>query len=150
MDPGQAGTWDPSLQCLHMESCLLQKQNTDCKGLKITVSALTCAVWANHGQATKRPKTPWPLLSNQQPKKQKSGAYGAWPLHSPPPQGWASLLTTPLGQTLDTPLLTSIRSQLNSLSEQARGAVCPRLPLLRQGPREALPESLVWPLINFY
>ena len=49
------------------------------------------------------------------------------------------------------PILTSIRKQLSPLGGGTKGTCfCSRTPLLQQGPNKALPEFLVWALVDFY
>ena len=86
---GQAGTWDPLLQCLHLDKHLLEPQNT--KKLQGTKNnCMHRAVGTNYEQDTKRPKTQLPLLRSPEQKCRVSGAkvgYCTRPLHSAPTRG---------------------------------------------------------------
>ena len=72
-------TWDPSLQCLHLDTPLLQQLNTK----KLNTSSWG-KFWAPKIQRDQ--KTQLPLL---QCLEQKQGT-GHAPAHTAPPKGWAN------------------------------------------------------------
>ena len=115
------------------------------------------AVRANSGQKIERDQKTQLLLfksSEQNTGSAAKAGYCACPLHTPPPKGWAKPLSHPPARPLDTPLPSPhIRNKLApprgaSKQENLLFDLAPRC--CSRGPNKALPEFLVWPLINFY
>ena len=79
--------------------------------------------------------------------------YWACPLHSPRPERWAkheSYLSSPTPG--HTPTLPPCKEPAHSpsASEQTREGVVLAPSCGSRGPNKALPEFLLWPLVNFY
>ena len=88
-----------------------------------------------------------PTVTSEMPRA-KAG-YSAWCLHTALPRGWADHLSRPLDPPLSSPC---IRNQLAppSGSEQGNLLLVFTHSCCSMSPSKALPEFLVWPLINFY
>ena len=98
-------------------------------------------------RSRKTKKTQLPLLKSLE---QKTGHW-ACPLHTPPPKGWTNHLSHPSGLTPGhTPTLTPYEKQVcHPLREwTSKGTCC--VFCRSRGRNKALPEFLVWPLVNFY
>ena len=81
--------------------------------------------------------------------------YCPCPLHTTPPKGWAKHLSHPSGQTPGhSPTLTPYKGQAHhphqGANKQGKLLFVLAPPCCSGGPNKALPEFLVWPLINFY
>ena len=127
----QAGTWDPLLQCLHLDTPLCKQQNR--KKQYGTENNYACAVGANSGQKIQRDqKSQLPLLKGWS-KTRVLGAkagYCACPLHTTPPKGRAEHLSCPSG------LMPGHTLTLTPYKEPAREpVVCSCSPLLQQEPQ---------------
>ena len=72
--------------------------------------------------------------------------YCAWFLHTTPPRGWANYLSHPSGPN---PPSTHLRDQLSG-SEQGNLLLVFAPSCCSLSPSKALPEFLIWPLVNFY
>ena len=98
---------------------------------------------------TKRPKNPTATFEVPGAKtgcwQWKQGTYCTCALHSTLPKGWANRLSHPSGLSPGhTPTFTSYK-------EQARETFFIFAPsCYSRGPSKALPEFLVWPLVNFW
>ena len=125
-------------------------------GLKVT------ACMRSYGKCwTKDTKKSNCHFGRAQNKSRGSGAkagYCACPLHTTSPKGWANHLShrssrTP-GHTLTlTPCKEQARPSTpwpQGASQQGNLLFVLTPPCCRKGPNKALPEFLVWPLINFY
>ena len=117
----QAWDRDPLLQCLYLDTPLLQQQNTE--KLYGTKNNCACALGANSleqildAKDTKKTKT---STSTFEEPRTKTGFWGAkaedcvCPLHTPPPEGWADLLSYPSSPTPGhTPTLTLCEEQIS-------------------------------------
>ena len=129
----QAGTWDPLLQCLHLDQCLLQQQNT--RSLEGTKN--NCAVAFRQ------------ILHNEiQKDKSKGYAPSCTQCHQ---SGGQTTQATPLAQPLDLPpTLTPYKglTQLPLREQETKATSCLSflLPSAAPGaPNKALPEC-----IHFY
>ena len=138
----KAGTWDlgsfaAMLQCLHLDKCLLEPQNTR----KLSKTKNNC-LHAELGQ----------ILDGKIQKDQKNpschfwragrkAGYCACPLHSTPPKGWVNPLSPPSSLTPGhTPTLTPYKEPVPNpptpRRERAREPVtCFHSPVLQQGPQ---------------
>ena len=144
----QAGTWDLEPFAAVLAPGQMSPSNKiqrNYKGLKITACMYSWGkLW------TKRPKIQLPFLKIWE---QKQGT-----VHAPCTQhhlrGGQTTSATPLPQPLDTPLPSPpIRNQLAPsrwVSKQGNLLLVFDLHCCSRGPNKALPEFLVWPLINFY
>ena len=150
----QAGTWDPLLQCLHLDKGLLEQQNT--KKLYGTKNNCTHAQLGQiMDKKIQKDKNKKPTATSEEPGA-KAG-YCACPLHTPPPKGWVKHLSQPSGLTPGpSPTLTPCNEPAHSPQRASKGTCClfslshPPDPRCSRDPNKALPEFLVWPLINFY
>ena len=83
----------------------------------------------------------------------RKSRYCTCPLHTTPAKGWANHLSHPCAQSLDLPLPSPhIKNQLTPTRGVSKGTcyLFSLLPCCSRGPSKALPELLVWSLINFY
>ena len=87
--------------------------------------------------------------STSEVSRAKAG-YCPWSLHTAPPRRWADHLNPSSGQSHPpSPHSAHLRNKLNfCLGEWTKESVTCFLSLLR--PNKALPQFLIWPLINFY
>ena len=116
----QAGTWDPSLQCLHQHKRLLQQQNTK----KLNGTKNNC-VHGRLGQImdNKIQKDP----KNPTAASEEAGAKpGCWVPRVPPAlnttEGWADHLSPPSGPTPGhTPTLTLYKEPAHPASGSEQG-----------------------------
>ena len=156
LGPGTLCCSAAMLQCLHLDTPLLELQNTE----KLYGTKNNC-VHAQLGQIldpkdTKGQKTQLPFLKSQEQKLgvRTTAEYYACPPTLNTTKGWAHHLShhsgpTP-GHTLTlTPYREWARPSLGS--EQGNlllvfASSCSR----HRSPNKALPEFLVWPLVNFY
>ena len=153
----QAGTWDPWLQSLHLNTRLLQQQNT--KKLHGTKNN---HMHAQLGQIldpkdTKRPINPLSLLKSLEPRqgvRSKSRV-----LHTPPAhnttQGVGKETKPPLGPdpwTHPYPHRKEGRGclPLREWTEQGNLLFILTPHCCSRGPSKAWPKFLFWSLINFY
>ena len=146
----RASTWT------HLSSS--NKIQRNYMGLKITACKLQLGqILDKRYKETKKPNCHfWRVWSKSRGLGAKAG-YCTCPLHTTPPKRWAKHLSHPSGRPLDTPLPSPhIRNKLAS-PPPARGASKRGKPLFvltppccSRGPNNALPEFLVWPLINFF
>ena len=99
------------------------------------------------------------IMNNKIQKGQTSetpgakAGYCAWALHTAPPKGSADLLSHPIppSQSADPfPTFTHYRSQAALSGSQQGPCYLFSLSCCRRSPSEALPEFLIWPLINSY
>ena len=139
----RAGTWDPLLRYLHLDTRLLKQQNT--KKLYGTKNSCMHAhlqqIMDNKIQKDQEPNCHFEKLGT------KAG-YCACPTHTPPPNGWASRLSYPLVQPLEPPYKETAGppsgSQQGNLLPVFAPSCCSR------NPEKSLPELFVWSLISFY
>ena len=150
------GPFAAGLQCLHLDTPLLQQQNT--KKLSGTKNNCMPAVRVNSGpkryKETKKPNCHfWRAWSKSRGWGPRAG-YCAHPLHTPPPKGWAKHLSHPSGPTPGhTPTLTPYKEQARpsqGANKQGNLLFVLTAHCCSRGPSKALPEFLVWTLINFY
>ena len=78
--------------------------------------------------------------------------YGAWSLHTAPPRGWTDHLSYSSTTTHpSSPTLTPFKEPAVLLWEWARETVFVFAPsCCSMSLNKALPDFLIWPLINFY
>ena len=125
-----------------------KKIQRNCKGLKITVCIHSWGkLWTRRYKKTKTPTA----ISEELGAK---AGYWACPLHSTPPRGWADHLSHASGPTPGhTPALTPYKEAAHppweGNLEQGNLLLVLAPPCCSRSPRKALPEFLVWPLINF-
>ena len=115
------------------------------------------AVGANSGQKIQRDQKPnchfWRARSKHRVLGTKAG-YWTCPLHTTPPKGWAKHLSHPCSPTPGhTPTLTPCKDQASPsqwASEQGNLSFVLTPRCCSRGRNKALPEFLVWLLVNFY
>ena len=97
----QAGTWDPLLQCLHLDKGLLEQQNT--KKLYGTKNNCTHAQLGQiMDKKIQKDKNKKPTATSEEPGA-KAG-YCACPLHTVPRKGGQTTQATAPARPLDPPL----------------------------------------------
>ena len=102
----QAGTWDPLLQCLHLDECLLKKQNA--KKLWCIKIIACVPIWEKLWTVRYYEKTKDP----EEELGAKAG-YCTCMLHTAPPNRWADHVNHPSGLIPGpTPSLPYLRNQL--------------------------------------
>ena len=135
---GHLGHFDAVLQGFHLDTPLLQQQNTrNHMGLRITVqnSAHLNQIVAPQLTATReslqqRPSTAKNKHSLKNRVLRSKAGYCECPLYSKPPEGWAKHLSHPSDST------PGHTSSLTPCKEQAREPVaCSHSPQLQQGPQ---------------
>ena len=141
----QAGTWDPFLQCLHLDISSSNKIQRNYKRLKITACVgRWLKLWTKR---YKKAKTQLPLLRFQE---QKQGAmHDACTEHH---KGGGQTTQTPSGPHRSTPPLTPLKEPARPPQRMSKGT-CDLFslpPAAAPVSTKALPEFLVWPLTNFY
>ena len=164
----QAGTWAPLLS--RCNACTWTHLSSSNKTQRNCARPSACAAGADSGQKIQESKKPichfWRAWSEKaEGQEQKQGAAQA-PLHAIPLKGWADHLSSPPARPLDAPLPSAhIRNKLTTTpgSNGAGGGVGGReaskqenllivltRPCCSRDLNKAVPEFLVWPLINFY
>ena len=156
--PRQAGTWGPLLQCCSAYTCThlsSSKTNTE----KLYGTKNNC-VHAQLGQILdqeikRRPKKP--TATSEEPGTKTGCRSKSRVLRMPPAlsttNGWAEHLSHPSGPTPGhTPTLTPHKEPAcpPSGSEQGNLLLVFAPSCGGRGPNKALPEFLIWPLVNFY
>ena len=147
----QAGTWAPLLQgcsaCTWTRLSSSNKRQRNYMRLKITGCMHSWGkFWTKD---TKRPKNPSATFEGPRAK----AGYFACPLHTTPPKWWANHPSHPSVPTPGhTPTLTPYKERARPRAGSKQGNLLFVLtPCCCSGvPSKALPEFLVWPLINFY
>ena len=145
----QAGTWDHLLQCLHLDKCFLQQQNTKkYKGLNNCIHAQLGQLRNNKIQKDQKPNHHFWGVGSKSSVLHMILAHTTTKGVGRPPK-------PPSGLTLDLPLPSShLRDQLSP--PPAPGSKQGNLLLVfspsccSTSPSKALPEFHFWPLINFY
>ena len=151
----QAGTWDPWLQCLHLDIPLLELQNTKLWGLKITTCVQLVQI------LDQKIQTKNPIATSEEPKQAnkqtKNGIRSKIRvLHMPPAhtttKRWANHLSHPSSPTPGpAPTLTPFKDQAHPLRSKQGNLTLSFAPsCCISAPCKALPEFLVRPPISFY
>ena len=151
----QPETWDPLLQCSHRDTPLLEQWNI--KKFYGTKNACMCSWGKFWTPKIQRDQTiQLPLLKNLDQKLgvgEKAGCCSC-PMEKTPLKGWADHLSRPSSLIPGhSPILSPYKEQVApswGVSEQGNLLVVLTLQCHSRGPNKALPEFLVWPLINFY
>ena len=169
------GPFAAVLQCLRLDTPLLEQQNRNYLGLKITACMHS---WGRFWTVdTKRPKNPTAVLkepgakaegrkqkqrvgsksresgAKAEGREQKRGLAQA-PACTAPPKRWANHLGNPcdptLGYTLPLLPLKTKPTTPSRIRQAGESVVCSCSPSCCRGPSKALPEFLVWSVIFLF
>ena len=149
------GPFAAVLQCLHLDKPLLQQQNT-----KKLYGTKNNSVHAQLGQILRKKiqkdsKTELPPLKSREQKQgiRNKSRVLCMPAACTPLEGWAEHLSRPSSPTPEyTPTLTPYKEPARPAlgSEQGNLLLVFTPSCDCRGPNKALPEFLVWSLVNFY
>ena len=111
------GTWDPLLQCLYLDKCLLKRQNTNYKRLKITVYMHSWGkLWKTRYKNARNP------AATSEVSRAKIRVLCIVPAHSTTKVGEQTTQATPLTWPMNLPLPSPhLRDQLALLQGVSKG-----------------------------